>query len=162
MTKPSISYRCASREDAETILSFIRGLADFEQLAHECVITKQNLEETIFCDNPAASVILAEISGQAVGFALYFRTYSTFLGKPGMYLEDLFVLPEFRKMGVGTGLISQLAKIAVENNYGRLEWSVLDWNSNAISLYQSLGAKLMTDWTVNRVTGVDLINLASR
>lgn len=151
----------ANENDVDLILRFILELAKFEKLEHEMVATPELLKKYLFSETPSAEVIFAESEGEKVGFALFFTSFSTFLGVPGIYLEDLFVLPEHRGRGFGRGLLSALAQITVERGYGRLEWSVLDWNQSAIDLYLSLGAKPMGDWTVHRLTGEPLSNLAT-
>lgn len=155
-----LELRPATVADVPQILRFIAALADYEKLAHEMVATEEKLQATLFGASPAAKVIIAEWQGTAAGFALYFHNYSTFLAKPGIYLEDLFVYPEYRGKGIGKALLVALANQCVANDFGRLEWSVLDWNTPAIDFYKSLGAKLMDEWTVNRVTGVALQQLA--
>lgn len=155
-----ISLRLATEQDIPTILRFINGLAEYEKLADQVVATEQKLRETLFGEKRYAEVIIAEYQQQQAGFALFFHNYSTFLAKPGIYLEDLFVLPEFRGKGLGKQLLSYLAQLAVERNCGRLEWSVLDWNQPAIDFYQAQGATLLNDWRINRVTGTELIELA--
>lgn len=155
-----ISLRLATEQDIPTILRFINGLAEYEKLADQVVATEQKLRETLFGEKRYAEVIIAEYQQQQAGFALFFHNYSTFLAKPGIYLEDLFVLPEFRGKGLGKQLLSYLAQLAVERNCGRLEWSVLDWNQPAIDFYQAQGATLLNDWRINRVTGSELIELA--
>ena len=152
--------RPATRADVPTILRLIRALAEYEKLAHEVVATEAALAETLFGARPAAEVLLAEEGGRAVGFALFFQNYSTFLARPGIYLEDLFVEPASRGHGVGKALLAAVAKLAVERNCGRFEWSVLDWNAPAIGFYQSLGAKPLDDWTIMRLTGAALQRLA--
>lgn len=142
------------------ILECIRGLAEYERLPHECVATEARLEATLFGDRPAAEVLLAHRDGQPAGFALFFHNYSTFLARPGIYLEDLFVRPEHRGAGVGKLLLGELARLAVARGCGRLEWSVLDWNADAIGFYRRLGAVPMDDWTVFRLTGEALDDLA--
>lgn len=142
------------------ILDLIRGLAEYERLAGECVATEARLEETLFGERPQAEVIIASVEGTAAGFALFFANYSTFLARPGIYLEDLFVKPAFRGRGIGKALLVHLAQLAVDRGCGRLEWSVLDWNEDAIRFYESLGAKAMDEWTVYRVTGKALSSLA--
>jgi len=154
------SLRSATPDDVPIILACIRGLAEYEKLAHEVVATEELLRETLFGARPAAEVILAFDGDEPAGFALFFHNYSTFLARPGVYLEDLFVFPRFRGRGLGRLLLSRLARIAVERGCGRLEWAVLDWNVDAIRFYQSVGAQAMTDWTVNRVTGDALRALA--
>ena len=163
MTFPAdLEIRFATAADAATILGFIRDLAEYEKLSHEVVADEAQLRATLFGARPAAEVLIAEVGGAPVGFALFFQSYSTFLARPGMYLEDLFVRPAARGGGVGSALLSALARIAMERNYGRFEWSVLDWNEPAIRLYQSLGAAAMSEWTVNRLTGRPLAALAER
>jgi len=163
MTFPAdLAIRFATADDAPAILGFIRDLADYEKLAHEVVADEAALRATLFGSRPAAEVLIAERAGAPVGFALFFQSYSTFLAKPGMYLEDLFVRPAARGQGVGSALLAALARIAVERSYGRFEWSVLDWNAPAIRLYTSLGAAPMSEWTVNRLTGAPLARLAER
>jgi GNAT superfamily N-acetyltransferase len=153
--------RVALPEDSATILTFIKDLAEYEKLSHEVVADEARLRATLFGERPAAEVIIAELPGAPVGFALYFQSYSTFLGKPGLYLEDLFVRPAARGKGVGRALMSALARIAVQRDYGRFEWSVLDWNEPAIRLYRSIGAAPMDQWTVQRLTGAPLAALAA-
>ena len=148
-----LAIRIARADDCATILGFIRDLAEYEKLAHEVVADEAQLRATLFGVRPAAEVLIAERAGEAVGFALFFTSYSTFLGKPGLYLEDLFVRPAARSGGVGGALMAALAKVAVERNYGRFEWSVLDWNTDAIDFYRALGATVLPDWRIVRVVG---------
>lgn len=150
----------AEKKDAATILYFIKQLAEYEKLAHEVEATVEQLEKTLFGENPKAECVIGYYENKPVGFALFFHNYSTFLAKPGIYLEDLFVLPEMRGKGFGKKLLQYLAKLAVERNCGRLEWWVLDWNTPAIEFYKSLGSVPMDDWTVFRVTGDSLKTLA--
>jgi GNAT superfamily N-acetyltransferase len=154
--------RYATTNDCAAILGFIRELAEYERLAHEVVADEAQLRATLFGDKPAAEVLLAEVAGEAVGFALFFPSYSTFLGKPGLYLEDLFVRPTSRSKGVGAALMSALARIAVQRHYGRFEWSVLDWNAPALKFYAALGANPQSEWTVQRLTGEPLAALADK
>jgi len=156
-----MEIRFATIEDVATIKSFIQALADYEKLSHEMVATDENLANSLFGEKPEAEVLLAEEQGTTVGFALFFHNYSTFLGQKGIYLEDLFVLPETRGKGYGKKLLSKLAEIALQRNCGRLEWSVLDWNTPAIDFYKSIGAEFMDGWTVNRLTGTTLAALAN-
>lgn len=156
----TISVRKATRDDASTILDFIRQLAAYEKLAHEVVATQADIEKTVFAEHPKAFCLIAETTDAPVGFALYFFNYSTFLGRHGLYLEDLFVKPDARGSGAGKALLAALGRIAVDNNCGRMEWSVLDWNAPAIEFYRSLGAVPMDGWTVNRLTGAALAKLA--
>jgi GNAT superfamily N-acetyltransferase len=158
--KPSLRIERATERDVPLILELIKGLAVYEKLAHEVTATEAGLRETLFGAKPAAEVIIGYTGDTPVGFALFFSNYSTFLGKPGLYLEDLFVLPEWRGHGFGRGLLTQLARIAVQRGCGRFEWSVLDWNEPAIGFYKSLGAKLMDGWSIFRVTGDALTTLA--
>ncbi len=155
----SVTFRFAQRQDTAQILQFIKGLAEYEKMSQEVVADEKTLEEWIF-DRSKAEVIFAEAEGQAVGFALFFHNFSTFLGRAGLYLEDLYVLPEQRGKGYGKALLQKLASIAVERGCGRFEWSCLDWNQPSIDFYRSLGAEPMDEWTVYRVTGDTLKNLA--
>ena len=151
----------ATEGDVPLILSFIRELAAYEKLSHEVVATDERLREDLFGSRPAAEVVIARVGDAAAGFALFFRTYSTFLARPGIYLEDLFVLPEWRGRGVGRALLVHVARLAVERGCGRFEWSVLDWNDPAIGFYRRLGARPMDDWTMYRLTGDALVTLAT-
>ncbi len=151
--------REAREEDTSTILEFINQLASYEKLLHEVVATEDLLRESLFIQKHAR-VLLAEYDERPVGFALYFFNFSTFVGRPGLYLEDLFVYPEMRGHGIGKTLLSSLARIAIEKGCGRFEWSCLDWNEPSINFYKSLGAIPMQDWTIYRMTGEALINLA--
>lgn len=155
-----IAIRPALAADVPLILELIRALGDYERLAHEVVATEAGLHEQLFGARPAAEVVIAELDGQPAGFALFFHNFSTFLGKPGLYLEDLFVRPEHRGAGLGKALMVHLARLAVERDCGRFEWSVLDWNQPSIDFYRSLGAVGMDEWTVQRVTGDALRKLA--
>jgi GNAT superfamily N-acetyltransferase len=157
-----IAIRTATRADVPLILALIRELAEYERLLHEAVAEEAGLAEQLFGPTPRAEVLIAEVDDAAVGFALFFHTFSTFLGKPGLYLEDLFVRPAFRGLGVGKRLMTRLARLAVERDCGRFEWSVLDWNAPAIAFYRSLGAVGMEEWTVQRVTGDALTALAAQ
>jgi GNAT superfamily N-acetyltransferase len=158
MLQPEV--RGARREDVPLVLDLIRELAEYEKLSHEVVATEDSLLEWLFGDRPAAEVLVAECGGEAAGFALFFHNFSTFLGKPGIYLEDLYVRPRFRRSGIGTLMLTRLARLARERGCGRLEWSVLDWNEPSIRFYESLGAVAMDDWTVHRMTGEALEGLA--
>lgn len=144
------------------ILDFIRKLGDYERLSHEVVAREEDLEQYIFGEHPVAEVLIGYEGELPVGFALFFHNFSTFLGKPGIYLEDLFVLESHRNKGYGKKMLAHLAALAVERNCGRLEWAVLDWNEPSIEFYKSLGARLMNEWIVNRITGDDLLKLAGR
>jgi len=160
MSRTSIRIERATERDVPLILELIQGLAVYEKLAHEVTATEAGLRETLFGARPAADVIIAYAGETPAGFALFFPNYSTFLGKPGLYLEDLFVRPEYRGQGLGLALMKRLAQIAVERGCGRFEWSVLDWNEPAIGFYKSLGAKLMDGWSIVRVNGEALTTLA--
>jgi GNAT superfamily N-acetyltransferase len=151
----------ATPADVPTILALIRELAEFERLLHEANATDAQIRENLFGAKPAAEVIIARVGDEVAGFALFFHNFSTFLGRRGLYLEDLFVRPRFRGGGCGAALLRQLAKIAIERNCGRLEWSVLDWNQRAIDFYKALGAVPMDEWTIYRVTGTALEKLAA-
>jgi GNAT superfamily N-acetyltransferase len=156
----SIVISSATEADVPTILSFIRGLAEYEKLAHQCAATERSLRQTLFGKQRYADVLIARVDDMPVGFALFFHNYSTFLAKPGIYLEDLFVLPEFRGRGVGKALLRRVASIARERDCGRLEWSVLDWNEPAIEFYKRLGAKILPDWRICRMTAEQFDELA--
>ena len=155
-----ISVRSATPADVPIILRFIRGLAEYEKLAHACVATEDALRRTLFGERPAAEVLIARVGDTPAGFALFFHNYSTFLAKPGIYLEDLFVLPEHRGRGAGKALLVRLAQIAQERDCGRLEWSVLAWNAPAIEFYQRVGATVMSDWRICRMTAAEFGRLA--
>jgi GNAT superfamily N-acetyltransferase len=148
-----IAIHPATPADVSAILALIQGLAEYEKLSHMVSATEATLAATLFGERPAAEVLLAREDGSVVGFALFFPNYSTFLAKPGLYLEDLFVVPESRGRGIGTRLLRELARIAEARNYGRIEWSVLDWNAPSIAFYKHLGAVPMDEWTTFRLTG---------
>ena len=156
-----MEIRFAERKDCPLILEFIRALAEYEHMLDDVVATPQLLEEWLF-DKQKAEVIFALEDGREVGFALFFHNFSTFLGRAGVYLEDLFVLPEYRGKGYGKGLLTELAKIAVERGCGRLEWWCLDWNKPSIDFYRSMGAVPMDEWTVYRITGDRLQELGKK
>jgi len=149
----SLNIRPGTREDIVQILRFIRALASYERLEDEVVASPELLEQNLFGDNPYAETMIAEWDGKSVGFALYFYNFSTFLGKPGIYLEDLYVKPDFRGFGIGKALLHQLAKMAIEQDCGRLDWAVLDWNETAIQFYKKLGAEAQHEWTGFRLSG---------
>jgi len=157
---PGVTLRFAAEEDTATIFDFIEELADYERLAHEVVTDVDQLGKSLFGGQRVAEVVLAEDEGEPVGFALFFSNFSTFLGRPGIYLEDLFVRPAKRGRGIGKALFGFLAGLTVERGCGRLEWSVLDWNEPAIGFYETLGARAMDGWTVFRMTGQALEDLA--
>jgi GNAT superfamily N-acetyltransferase len=152
----------ATIEDVAQILAMIRGLAAYERLEHEVTATEEGLGESLFGPRPGAEVVLGRVGDDVVGFALFFHNYSTFLGRRGLYLEDLFVRPESRGRGYGGQLLRYLARLAVERGCGRFEWAVLDWNQPAIAFYRSVGAVPMSDWTTFRLTGEALAALAAR
>ena len=154
-----MDFRFADKSDCGKILYFIKQLAEYEKMSDQVVATEELLEKWIF-DNKKAEVVFAMENKKEVGFALFFHNFSTFLGRSGIYLEDLFVLPEYRGKGYGKGLLKQLAKIAVERDCGRFEWSCLDWNKPSIDFYISLGAVPMDEWTVYRLTGDTLIEMS--
>lgn len=157
---PGFTIRFALEQDVPLILSFIRDLAEYERLSHEVSASEERLRETLFTSRPVAEVLIGEYRGDAAAFALFFHNYSTFLGRPGIYLEDLFVKQEMRGHGFGRVLLAYLAKLAVERKCGRVEWAVLDWNEPAIRFYKQLGAAAMDEWTVHRLTGEALAKLA--
>lgn len=152
----------ATEHDVPLILKFIRALAEYERLAHECVADEATLRETLFGARRYAEVVIARYHNEPAGFALFFHNYSTFLARPGIYLEDLFVYPKYRGKGIGKALMVYLAQQAVERKCGRFEWWVLDWNEPAIEFYKRLGAVPMNDWTVFRLTGEALKRLAEK
>jgi GNAT superfamily N-acetyltransferase len=158
---PDFTIRLATAQDVPVILQFIKGLAEYEKLTPEVTATEDLLRETLFGSRQVAEVIIGEYRGEPVGFALFFHNYSTFLGRPGIYLEDLFVKPEMRGRGFGRVLLAYLAKLAHERKCGRVEWSVLDWNDPSIQFYRKLGATAMDEWTMYRLTGDALTNLAA-
>ena len=166
------TIRQAIAEDVPQIFSLIQALAEYEKLSHQVTGTLEDLQEHLFGNRVYAEAIIAEldrgeldsreIDNKIVGFALFFPNYSTFLTKPGIYLEDLFVLPEYRRRGIGKAMLSYLGKLALERDAGRLEWSVLDWNESAIAFYQSMGANILPDWRICRVTDDALVSLAAK
>lgn len=152
----------ATKKDVPVILSFIQKLAAYERLSHEAVATVELLQRTLFGQRRTAEVAIGYLKNQPVGFVLFFHNFSTFIGKPGLYIEDLFVEENYRRRGFGGALLAHVAKLAVERDCGRVEWSVLDWNEPAISFYKKIGAVPMNEWTVFRVTGDQLAALARR
>ena len=154
-----LTFRFAVKEDVSTILYFIRQLAEYERMSNEVVATEALLEEWIF-EKQKAEVLFAVADGKEIGFALFFHNFSTFLGRAGIYLEDLFILPEYRGKGYGKAILSELAKITVERGCGRLEWCCLDWNRPSIDFYLSLHAVPLSDWTIYRLTGNSLLEMA--
>ncbi len=156
-----MAIRAARPDDADTIVGLIRELAEFEQLTHLVQVTPERLAQHLFGPQPAAECVVVEQGAEVVAFALFFHNYSTFLGQPGLYLEDLYVRPAYRGQGIGRALLAHLAQLARDRGCGRFEWSVLDWNANAIAFYEKLGATVMPDWRICRVTGPGLQALAS-
>jgi GNAT superfamily N-acetyltransferase len=156
----TVLIRPAQPADVPVIADLIRGLARFEKLEDEVILTEELLAAGLFGVRPYAESVLAEVDGRPVGFALFFHNFSTFLARPGLFLEDLFVLPEHRGLGIGRTLLTHLARLAVERGCGRLEWSVLDWNKEAISFYERLGARANSEWTTYRIAGEALHRLA--
>jgi GNAT superfamily N-acetyltransferase len=148
-----LKIRPAEERDIDAIFDLIQGLAAYEKLSDRVTGNTELLRSHLFGDRPYAEAIVAELGDLSIGFALFFHNYSTFLTKPGLYLEDVFVRPEYRRQGVGKALLAAVAKIAVDRGCGRLEWSVLEWNQNAIEFYQSLGATVLPDWKICRLTG---------
>lgn len=159
-SRSNLIVRFAEPADSNVLFDLIQGLAEYEKLSHAVTGNALALKEHLFGSPKYVEAILAEYAGQAVGFALFFHNYSTFLTKPGIYLEDLFVLPEYRRQGIGKALLSKVAQIAVERNCGRLEWSVLDWNESAQAFYRSMGASILDEWRICRVTEDALQQLA--
>jgi GNAT superfamily N-acetyltransferase len=159
-TMPRTEIRAATPQDVPLILSFIRELAEYERLSHEVCASEDMLRASLFGERAVAEVVLANLDGEPVGFAVFFPSYSTFLGRPGLYLEDLFIRPAARGFGLGRQLLEYLARLTIERGWGRLEWRVLDWNAPSIAFYKRLGAEPLDDWTVFRVTGDNLRNLA--
>ncbi|NEO35511.1 MAG: GNAT family N-acetyltransferase [Moorea sp. SIOASIH] len=156
----NFTLRPATEADVAILFNLIKALAEYEKLSDAVTGNADDLKEHLFGPKPYVEAIIVEQGGQKVGFALFFNNYSTFLTKPGIYLEDLFVLPEFRRQGIGKAILSYLAQLAVERGYGRLEWSVLDWNEPAIAFYERMGAAVLPDWRICRVTGTALNQLA--
>lgn len=156
-----LHIRAANIHDAPLVLELIRELAEYEKLAHEVIATEEQLRSNLFGEQPQAEVLIAEWQGRPAGFALFFHNFSTFLGQRGLYLEDLFVRPEFRGKGIGRTLLLELARIAIERDCGRFEWAVLDWNDPARKFYESLGAKPVPEWDIFRITGTELRRLAA-
>ena len=152
--------RTAEPRDVDAIVGLIRELAEFEQLTHLLRVTPETLRPHLFGDKPVVECVVGEIDGEVVAFALYFTNFSTFLAKPGLYLEDLYVKPAHRGRGLGRALLEHLGALAVQRDYGRFEWSVLDWNEHAIRFYQGMGAAVMPDWRICRVTGDALLRFA--
>lgn len=161
MSLPDFEIRPAAIADVPLILSFIKKLAEYERLAHEVVATEESLRETLFNARKTAEIAIGYYQNKPIGLVLFFHNYSTFLGRPGLYIEDLFIDESYRRRGFGAALLRYVARLAIERNCGRLEWSVLDWNKPAVDFYTKLGAVPMSGWTVFRVTGESLANLAA-
>jgi GNAT superfamily N-acetyltransferase len=161
-TTVGIELRPTTQEDISTLFELVKALAEYENLSHAVTGNEELLREHLFGSRPYAEAVLAEYRGQPAGFALFFYNYSTFLTKPGIYLEDLFVLPEYRRYGIGTALLSYLAQHAIAKGCGRMEWSVLDWNEPAIAFYKRMGAEILPDWRICRVTEEALSELAKK
>lgn len=157
---PGFKILWAEKKDIKLIKDLIYELAVYEKLSHQAVARESDLETYLFSEKKVAEVLLGYFNEQPVGFALFFHNFSTFLGKPGIYLEDIFIREEFRGRGFGKALLIQIAKIATERDCGRMEWAVLDWNKPSIDFYKSLGAKVMNEWLINRLTGDALKKLA--
>ena len=153
-----LEFRYAKRDDTELILSFIKNLAEYEKMSDDVVADTATLEKEIF-DDKKAEVLFAEVDGKEIGFALFFHNFSTFVGRSGLYLEDIYILPEYRGKGYGKAMLKKLASIATARNCGRMEWCCLDWNKPSIDFYLSLGAKPMSEWTIYRLSGDELKNL---
>jgi GNAT superfamily N-acetyltransferase len=161
MSTGRFSIEQATERDLSLILRFVNELAAYEKLAHEVTATEEILRTSLFGARPAAEVVIARADAEPAGFAVYFQTFSTFLGRPGVYLEDLYVSPQWRGRGLGRRLLAHVAGGAVDRGYGRMEWSVLDWNDLALDVYRKIGARPMDEWTVQRLTGDALRDLAS-
>jgi len=159
---PDFTIRSATVDDCALILDFIQELADYEKLSHEVVATVATLAETLFGEKAYAEVTIGEYQGEAVGYSLFFHNFSTFTGRPGIYLEDIYVKPEMRGKGCGKLMLAYIAKLAVDRNCTRVEWSVLDWNETSIQFYRSIGAAPMDGWTVQRLDGSELTDFAQQ
>jgi GNAT superfamily N-acetyltransferase len=158
----ALSVRPAAAGDVDLVFGFIRELAEYERLSHEVTATREHIHAALFGPRPYAEAVLGCIDGEPCGFALFFHNFSTFLGKPGLYLEDLYVRPSARGRGLGSYLLAWLAALALERDCGRFEWAVLDWNEPALKVYRGLGARAADDWTLHRVTGEALVQLAAK
>ena len=161
VTRPATRIVSATERDVPLVLQMIKDLAEYEQMSNEVTATEDGLRATLFGARPAAEVVIAFAGETPAGFALFFQNFSTFVGRPGLYLEDLFVLPEYRRQGIGRRLLAHVAAIAVERNCGRMEWAVLDWNTPAIHVYRAVAARSMDEWTVFRLVGEELRQLAA-
>ena len=158
----NLIIRFVQPSDSHTLFTLIQGLAEYEKLSDAVIGNAEALKDHLFGSQKYIDAILAEFAGKAVGFAIFFHNYSTFLPKPGIYLEDIFILPEYRRQGIGKALLAKVAQIAIERDCGRLEWSVLDWNVSAQAFYRNMGADILEDWRICRVTEKDLIQLANQ
>ena len=158
----NLIIRFVQPSDSHTLFTLIQGLAEYEKLSDAVIGNAEALKDHLFGSQKYIDAILAEFAGKAVGFAIFFHNYSTFLTKPGIYLEDIFILPEYRSQGIGKALLAKVAQIAIERDCGRLEWSVLDWNVSAQAFYRNMGADILEDWRICRVTEKDLIQLANQ
>jgi GNAT superfamily N-acetyltransferase len=156
----NLNLRFAEETDVEAVLRLIRGLADYERLSHEVTADAETLRRSLFGAHRVAEVVIAEVDGTPVGFALFFHNFSTFLGRIGIYIEDLYIEPAWRGKGIGRALLSRVARLAKERGCGRLEWAVLDWNETAIAFYRNLGGRMLDDWRIFRVTGTALDELS--
>lgn len=157
-----ISIRAVREDEVDLVMAFIRELAEYERLTHEVTATADNIRAALFGSRPYAEAVIGCIGGEPCGFALFFHNFSTFLGKPGLYLEDLYVRPEARGRGLGSRMLAWLARLALERGCGRFEWAVLDWNEPALKVYRGLGARAADDWILHRVTGAALVQLAAK
>jgi GNAT superfamily N-acetyltransferase len=160
MNGEGIEITAAAPPDVPLLLTLIRALAEYERLSDQVSATEDRLRESLFGPRPAAEAVIGRLEGEPAGFALFFQSYSTFLGRPGIYLEDVFVKPEYRGRGLGAALLRHLARVAVERQCGRFEWAVLDWNAPALGFYRKLGAEVLADWRICRVAGDALARLA--
>jgi GNAT superfamily N-acetyltransferase len=162
MTSPALSIRPVRAEEVDLVMQFIRELAEYERLTHEVTARTEDIRAALFGPRPYAEAVFGCLDGEPRGFALYFHNFSTFLGKPGLYLEDLYVTPAARGRGLGTRMLAWLARLALERDCGRFEWAVLDWNEPALKVYRGLGARAAQDWILHRVTGEALAQLAAK
>ena len=161
MSHPRIVIRPAAPDDVGLVLRFVKELAEYERLADQARATEEDYRKSLFSERPAAEVLIAEYADQPVGFALFFQNFSTFIGRPGIFLEDLYVRPEARGKGIGKALLEEIVRLARERGCGRVEWAVLDWNEPAIRFYESLGARMMTDWRIFRLDQAAIERIAA-
>jgi GNAT superfamily N-acetyltransferase len=162
MSAPTLSIRPVQSDEVDLVMQFIRELAEYERLTHEVIARTEDIHAALFGPRPYAEAVFGCLDGEPRGFALYFHNFSTFLGKPGLYLEDLYVTPAARGRGLGTRMLAWLARLALERDCGRFEWAVLDWNEPALKVYRGLGARAAQDWILHRVTGEALAQLAAK